>query len=255
MKRTKWLALMLSLFAALFMVVPLTLQANYADGTAEALGGDATAHDAIDPIMTAEDTLNPFAVAQPNANSGANPDMAWTVYVVKRGDTLSQIAAKFGCTVAQIMRANAIKNPNRIYVGQRLKIPTAGSAAVRPTHTHQTDDLRLAVCNPSVAISWPRNNEVITTDSLEIKGAVGLPAGFDPGSNGFSYYKVEWGVGERPILWNVVGALHNNAVPDGWLETWNTAGLANGIYKLRLFAVSTRGQFPAPCEVRVEIKR
>ena len=45
------------------------------------------------------------------------------VYVVKRGDTLSGIAAYYGISTKTLQRANHIKNRNRIYVGQRLCIP------------------------------------------------------------------------------------------------------------------------------------
>lgn len=45
-----------------------------------------------------------------------------TTYVVKPGDTLSEIAADFGTTVAALAKKNNIKNPNLIRVGQRLKI-------------------------------------------------------------------------------------------------------------------------------------
>lgn len=44
-------------------------------------------------------------------------------YTVQPGDTLSAIAARFRTTVEAIVRANGIKNPNLIYVGQRLTIP------------------------------------------------------------------------------------------------------------------------------------
>ena len=46
-------------------------------------------------------------------------------YTVQKGNTLSMIAKKHGCTVAEILAANSglIKNPNRIYVGWQLKIP------------------------------------------------------------------------------------------------------------------------------------
>ena len=48
-----------------------------------------------------------------------------TVYTVKKGDTLSQIAAKYGTTYQKIAAYNWIKNPNVIRVGQKIKIPTA----------------------------------------------------------------------------------------------------------------------------------
>ena len=43
-------------------------------------------------------------------------------YTVKKGDTLSEIALKFGTTVNAIAKKNNIKNVNKIYVGQVLKI-------------------------------------------------------------------------------------------------------------------------------------
>lgn len=46
-----------------------------------------------------------------------------TVYTVKRGDTLSAIAAKYGTSHAVLAAYNGISNPNRIHVGQKIKIP------------------------------------------------------------------------------------------------------------------------------------
>lgn len=50
---------------------------------------------------------------------------SYVTYTVQRGSTLSMIARKYGCTVAEILAANSglIRNPNRIYVGWQLKIP------------------------------------------------------------------------------------------------------------------------------------
>ena len=44
-------------------------------------------------------------------------------YTVERGDTLSSIAERFDTTVRAIARANDIDDPNRIKVGQELRIP------------------------------------------------------------------------------------------------------------------------------------
>jgi LysM repeat protein len=46
-----------------------------------------------------------------------------TIYVVRRGDTLSRIACRYGVSMWAIVRANGLRNPNYIYAGQRLVIP------------------------------------------------------------------------------------------------------------------------------------
>lgn len=48
-------------------------------------------------------------------------------YEVQRGDTLREIASEHGTTIQAIVEANGIRNPDVIYVGQRLVIPGASS--------------------------------------------------------------------------------------------------------------------------------
>lgn len=50
--------------------------------------------------------------------------------MVGRGETLYSIARRYGVDVWTIARANGVVNPNRIYVGQRLTIPTARPVGV-----------------------------------------------------------------------------------------------------------------------------
>jgi LysM repeat protein len=51
-------------------------------------------------------------------------DGTYDVYVVQRGDTLSEIAKRFGTTTSKLLELNpAIKNASVIYEGQRLKVP------------------------------------------------------------------------------------------------------------------------------------
>ena len=44
------------------------------------------------------------------------------VVVVQPGDTLSEIALRYGMTVAQLRELNGIADPNRIFAGQRLRL-------------------------------------------------------------------------------------------------------------------------------------
>ena len=59
-------------------------------------------------------------------------------YTVKKGDTLSAIAKKHGTTVSDIAKANNIKDVNKIYTGQTLKIgnsSTSSTSTAAPTAT------------------------------------------------------------------------------------------------------------------------
>jgi LysM repeat protein len=48
---------------------------------------------------------------------------AFSVYVVKKGDFLSKIAGRHGTTAVELLRINNLESQNRIYVGQRLRVP------------------------------------------------------------------------------------------------------------------------------------
>jgi LysM repeat protein len=48
----------------------------------------------------------------------------YTFYTVQPGDNLFRISLRFGVSVYALMQANGLTNPNYIYVGQVLRIPT-----------------------------------------------------------------------------------------------------------------------------------
>ena len=62
-------------------------------------------------------------VAQTTSTASSSND----TYVVKSGDTLSAIASKYGTTYQELAKYNNISNPNRINVGQTIKIPNSSS--------------------------------------------------------------------------------------------------------------------------------
>lgn len=59
-----------------------------------------------------------------------------TVYTVKSGDTLSSIAKKYGTTYQKLAAYNGISNPNRISVGQKIKIPGTEKAEAKAERTY-----------------------------------------------------------------------------------------------------------------------
>lgn len=81
-------------------------------------------------IYIGEQLLIPTKNNTPNSGNNNNNDEN---YVVRRGDTLSKIALKYGTTVNAIARLNGIRNPNLIYVGQILQIPNTSNNTVTST--------------------------------------------------------------------------------------------------------------------------
>jgi nucleoid-associated protein YgaU len=71
------------------------------------------------PVLTPA----PSTAASPVLTSAPRPTQRARTYKVKRGDTLSGIAARFGTTVGVLVDLNDIKNPSRIAIGARLKLP------------------------------------------------------------------------------------------------------------------------------------
>jgi LysM repeat protein len=65
------------------------------------------------------------AVATASPSPTAQPAPTAQVYVVKAGDTMSKIAAKFGMTPEALCAANKppIKNCDKIAIGDKLTIP------------------------------------------------------------------------------------------------------------------------------------
>ncbi|MGQ9666584.1 MAG: LysM peptidoglycan-binding domain-containing protein [Anaerolineae bacterium] len=60
---------------------------------------------------------------------GAPAASGQVVHVVRWGETLEGIAARYGVSVWAIVQANGLANPDYIYVGQTLIIPAAGAPA------------------------------------------------------------------------------------------------------------------------------
>jgi LysM repeat protein len=71
---------------------------------------------------------SPSPLAKPGAPGPGTPDAGATrTYLVKAGDTLSQIARDNSVSVDSLMRANNISDPRQLRVGQELKIPPANT--------------------------------------------------------------------------------------------------------------------------------
>ncbi len=79
-----------------------------------------------------------------SGNEESSPDSSAVTYTVKSGDTLSGIANKYGTTVSELVSLNNISNPDKIYVGEVLKI-SSGTSAV--TYTVKSGDTLSGIAN------------------------------------------------------------------------------------------------------------
>lgn len=55
-----------------------------------------------------------------------------TIHTVRAGETLWRIARRYGSDVPTVAGANGLSNPNRIYVGQQLRVPCPGTTPQVP---------------------------------------------------------------------------------------------------------------------------
>jgi len=99
-------------------------------------GSDTASADAP-TAPVAEDTSSPAPVAQADSSASSDADAttasdspadddvdAASTYTVVRGDSAIKIARRFGVDEGALLDANGISDPNRVYVGQVLTIPS-----------------------------------------------------------------------------------------------------------------------------------
>lgn len=67
------------------------------------------------------------------SDSFAAPSGGSRQHVIRSGETLSGIAARYGTSVAALARTNGISNPNLIIAGRTLTIPGASSPPAAPS--------------------------------------------------------------------------------------------------------------------------
>jgi len=97
-----------------------------AQATQVPVGETPTAGQPEATAVPGEATAAPPA-AQPPESSETTGDYVW--HTVRPGETLSSIARLYGTTWEAIAQANGMNNPNEIYVGQKLKVPTSGGSS------------------------------------------------------------------------------------------------------------------------------
>lgn len=79
-------------------------------------------------VVTPAPTQNIGATATAYARGSLPTPTPSGVYIVRAGDTLSKIADNFETTVEELLAANNLSDPDRIQVGQELRLPYTGTS-------------------------------------------------------------------------------------------------------------------------------
>jgi lipoprotein-anchoring transpeptidase ErfK/SrfK len=143
MKMTRFILVAIALIATAVLATPRAAAAS--PNFVVVRWGDTLAGIAARNGVSLDALLRANAIPNPNfvyagqrlvipgpALAPINPASTGNVYVVNPGDTLGTIAARFGTTLAVLMRANSVVNANYIYPGQRLNIPGKSAPASAP---------------------------------------------------------------------------------------------------------------------------
>lgn len=117
------------------------------------------------------------ATSQSTGASSSRPDE----YTVQSGDTMMGIAGKLGVTYNALLAANRNVNPDRISVGQRLRVPSGSGATRGGNQVHVVasgDTISAIAARYGVSIqdleSWNRN---LNPDRIQIGQKINIRGG------------------------------------------------------------------------------
>jgi soluble lytic murein transglycosylase-like protein len=147
--------------------------------------------------------------------SMAAPAMAGTVQV-KRGQTLSQIAARHGTSVTRLARMNHLSDPNLIVAGQRLRVPGSGGGGggSRTSHTVRAGETlsEIAARYGSSIAAISRANNIDNPNYIFAGEHLTIPNGGGGGGGGA---KVSGSVTPMPAATSVGASLQRHASAHG----------------------------------------
>ena len=155
-----------------------------------------------------------------------------TTITVKAGDTLSDIAERYGVSVGSLMRANGLRNSNFLEAGQTLRLPESRTAGNR-RHTVRSGDTlgAIAVRYRVSERQLMALNGLSSADYLEVGQTLRLPGGVTAGKGRHTVQSgdtlggiaARYRVSERQLM-----ALNDLASAD-YLEVGQTLRLPGGV--------------------------
>lgn len=161
-------------------------------------------NDLDDPaLIRADQKLNiPLTKRHPDENA------FWVLHTVRRGETLSEIAARHRVKLADVTRVNNIADASTIRVGQKLVIPVSGTTPPEINAQEQTAPAEMALVPlvPLAPMAAAPAQEASAAASPPLVAEAGAPAS---GADGTASTEIE-------------------AMRARLLELYNQARIANG---------------------------
>lgn len=154
----------------------------------------------------------PVLLATAASMSMAAPAVAGTVQV-KRGQTLSAIAARHGTSVARLARLNDLSDPNLIVAGQQLRVPGVGGGSRRTSHTVRAGETLSSIAaryGTSIA-SIARTNDIDNPNFIFAGQHLSIPGGGGGGGGG----KLSASVAPLPAPTSIGASLQQQAQAHG----------------------------------------
>ena len=145
----------------------------------------------VDEIVALNSLTNPdqLQVGQQLIIPQSTAASATTVYVVQPGDTLHIIAHRYGMSTEALAQANHLTNPNLIYVGQELLVPTtAKPASEKPAGSQvyvvQVGDTMAQIASHFNTTVWAiaQANEIANPNVLQVGQRLLIPTGDEQSS-------------------------------------------------------------------------
>lgn len=173
------------------------------------------------------------ALAGPQLVFG-NGHFQW--YTVKKGDTLSALALRFGSSVANIKSSNQLRS-DRLQIGQKLKIPeSAASQSSSATHTVVRGDTLSEIAQLyGISVDSLKRYNQLTHDRIFIGQTLRLPTKLAPASKQDRLAHIRSAsrkIAVRTHNWTTIVA-HHSAIKYGNAKIYDQAhrkrGMKNGL--------------------------
>lgn len=151
-----------------------------------------------DDILLSDSSQIPIPEPTPDPPTPPVTDRTTTI-VIQRGDTLSELAIKYNTTVARIVELNNIANPNLIYAGENLIVPSENSISGNEIYIVRAGDTLSSIATQyhTTVVAIANANQIRNVNLIYVGQKLYIPTNQDGISH--TLYHVRWG----DTLWGI----------------------------------------------------